>query len=372
MLTDLGAEVIKVEAPVGDLGRLPSVAPYKHLSGLFLTFNRNKKSIVIDLKTEDGLAVFYDLVKTADIVVDNFRPGVLAKLNVDYDDLKVINPRIIQCSVTGFGLEGEYKDLPALDIIIQSISGLLSITGEKDGPPARVGIPISDLGGGIFSAQGLLAALYEREKTGVGRRLEVSMFDAMLSLSSYVGTLWLTNGELAEPMGTAHEYTVPWEAFETKEGYLVIATRQDKFWVKFCEAVKRPDLGEDERFATNQGRVTHRDVLVPMLEEILSARSAADWLKDMRKFDVPAAPVNNMEQVFSEPPVAEREMIVEYDHPEVGRVRVPGNPVKLDGVTETLSTPAPMLGEHTDALLQSLLNKSDDDIAALRKSGAVA
>ena len=152
MLTDLGAEVIKVEAPVGDLGRLPSVAPYKHLSGLFLTFNRNKKSIVIDLKTEDGLAVFYDLVKAADIVVDNFRPGVLAKLNVDYDDLKVINPRIIQCSVTGFGLKGEYKDLPALDIIIQSISGMLSITGEKDGPPARVGIPISDLGGGIFSA----------------------------------------------------------------------------------------------------------------------------------------------------------------------------------------------------------------------------
>jgi len=372
MLTDLGAEVIKIEAHIGDLGRLPSVAPYKHLSGLFLTYNRNKKSVVIDLKTEEGLKVFYEFVKTADVVVDNFRPGVLTKLKVDYDDLKAINPKIIQCSVTGFGLEGEYKDLPALDIIIQSISGMLSITGEKDGPPARVGVPISDLGGGVFSAQGILAALYEREKTGVGRRLEVSMFDAMLSLLSYVGTIWLTSGELPEPMGTAHEYTVPWQAFQTKEGYLVLATRQDKFWLKFCKAVNRPDLAADERFATNDSRVKHRDVLVPLLEELLLERTATDWLTDMRKFDVPAAPVNNLEGVFSEPPVAEREMIVEYDHPEVGRVRMPGNPVKMEGVSETLSEPAPMLGEHTDELLRSLLNKSDEDIAALRDSGAIA
>ena len=296
MLTDLGAEVIKIEAHIGDLGRLPSVAPYKHLSGLFLTYNRNKKSVVIDLKTEEGLKVFYEFVKTADVVVDNFRPGVLTKLKVDYDDLKAINPKIIQCSVTGFGLEGEYKDLPALDIIIQSISGMLSITGEKDGPPARVGVPISDLGGGVFSAQGILAALYEREKTGVGRRLEVSMFDAMLSLLSYVGTIWLTSGELPEPMGTAHEYTVPWQAFQTKEGYLVLATRQDKFWLKFCKAVNRPDLAADERFATNDSRVKHRDVLVPLLEELLLERTATDWLTDMRKFDVPAAPAKGSDE----------------------------------------------------------------------------
>ncbi|MEK9677850.1 MAG: CoA transferase [Rhodospirillaceae bacterium] len=371
LLSDLGAEVIKIEAPVGDLGRLPSVAPYKHLSGLFLTYNRNKKSVVIDLKTDQGREVFYDFVKTADVVVDNFRPGVLEKLKVDYPTLKSINPRIIQCSVTGFGLEGEYKDLPALDIIIQSISGMLAVTGEKDGPPARVGIPISDLGGGLFSSQGILASLYERERTGTGRRLEVSMFDAMLSLLSYMGTLWLTNGELPEPMGTSHEYTVPWQAFETRKGYLVVATRQDKFWQMFCEAVERPDLGADERFSTNDSRVVHRDVLVPILEEHLRTRTAQEWLKVMREFGVPAAPVNNLDGVFAEPPVAEREMIVEYDHPEVGKVRMPGNPMKMEGVTETLSEPAPMLGQHTDELLEELLNKTPDEIAALRDAGAV-
>ena len=198
------------------------------------------------------------------------------------------------------------------------------------------------------------------------------MFDAMLSLLSYVGTLWLTNGELPEPMGTAHEFTVPWQAFPTEEGYLVVATRQDKFWVKFCEAIQRSDLAMDDRFSTNDSRVKNRKILVPILEEILIRRKASDWLLEMRKYDVPAAPVNNLEQVFSEPPVAEREMILEYDHPEVGRVRVPGNPVKIDGITKTRSEPAPMLGEHTDNILHTLLNKSDDDIAALRKSGAVA
>jgi crotonobetainyl-CoA:carnitine CoA-transferase CaiB-like acyl-CoA transferase len=371
LLSDLGAEVIKVESPQGDLGRLTSVGPYKGHSSLFLTYNRNKKSVVIDLKTERGLSLFHDLVKISDVVVDNFRPGVLMRLKIDHGTLKAINPRIIQCSVTGFGTEGEYKDLPALDIIIQSISGMLAITGEKGGPPVRVGLPISDLGGGAFSCQAILAALYERERTGVGRRVEVSMFDAMLSLLSYLGTLWLSNGELPVPMGTQHEYTVPWQAFRTKDGYLVVAARQEKFWLLMCEAMDINDLATDPRFSDGAARIENRDELIPILEAEFLKDTAANWLAKFREHGVPAAPVNNLDAVFAEPPVAERDMIVGYEHPEVGPVRMPGNPIKMDGITETISEPAPLLGEHTDEILSELLNLGTDDIDELRDIGVV-
>ncbi|MCC7346638.1 MAG: CoA transferase [Variibacter sp.] len=371
VLSDLGADVIKVETPEGDLGRIPSVAPYKGWSGLFLTLNRNKRSVVINLKTDEGRALFYDLVKVSDVVVDNFRPGVLERLKIDYDTLCTINPRIIHCSVTGYGGEGVYKDYPAVDIIIQAISGYMGITGEPGRPPVRVGIPIADMSGGIFSCKGILAALYERERTGKGRRVEVSMFDAMLNLLGYMGTMWLTNGEVPRPPGSAHEYTVPWQAFETKDGYVVVATRQDNFWRKLCVVLEAPGLAEDARFATNAGRVKHRDELEPQLEALMRMRTTADWLARMRAADVPCAPVNNIDGAFSEPPVAEREMIVEYDHPDVGKVRLPGNPIKMGGMEGTISKPAPRLGEHTNAVLQSLLGLSEADVTRLRAAGAV-
>lgn len=371
VLSDLGAEVIKVETPEGDLGRNPSVAPYRGLSGLFLTLNRNKQSIVINLKSEAGRNIFYDLVKISDVVVDNFRPGVLERLHIDYARLSAINPRIIQCSVTGFGTEGAYRNYPAFDIIIQAISGHMAITGEPGRPPARVGIPLADLSGGIYSCKGILAALFDRERTGKGRRVELSMFDSMLALLGYMGTMWLTNGELPQPPGSAHDYTVPWQAFETKDGYVVVATRQEIFWRKLCGVLQEPGLAEDPRFATNALRVKNRTVLVPQLERIFRTRTAADWLKRLREAEVPAAPVNNLDGAFAEPPVAEREMIVEYDHPEVGKVRLPGNPIKMSGMSGTISKPAPRLGEHTDEVLGKLLNLSADQIANLRQQGAV-
>jgi len=371
VLSDLGAEVIKIETPEGDLGRIPSVAPYRGHSGLFLTFNRNKESVVINLKTEEGRKLLYDLVKVADVIIDNFRPGVLERLKIDYETLKAINPRIIQCSVTGFGESGEYRDFPAVDIIIQSIAGYMAITGEPGRPPVRTGIPIADLAGGIFSCKAILAALYSREKTGEGRRIELSMFDGLLNLLTYMGTMWLTNGELPQPPGSSHEYTVPWQAFRVKDGYVVIATRQDNFWRKLCAALNRPDLAADTRFTTNADRVAHRDILVPILEDILATRTVDEWMKDLRAHEVPAAPVNNMDRAFAEPPVAERDMIVEYDHPEAGRVRLPGNPIKMSGMEGTISKPAPLLGEHTDAVLDRLLGLSTGEIEALRKAGAV-
>ena len=371
VLSDLGAEVIKIETPEGDLGRIPSVAPYRGLSGLFLTFNRNKQSIVINLKNTDGCKLFYNLVKVSDVVIDNFRPGVLERLAIDYPILSKINPRIIQCSVTGFGSSGEYKDYPALDLNIQAISGHMAITGEPGRPPVRVGVPLADISGGIYASKGILAALYEREHTGKGRRIEISMFDTMLHLLTYIGTMWLTNGEVPKPPGSAHDYSVPWQAFATSDGYVVVATRQENFWKKLCAVLEHADLADDPLFADNATRVKNRKVVIPRLEEIFRTRTAADWLKRLRNAGVPAAPVNNVDNAFAEPPVAEREMIVEYDHPQVGKVRLPGNPIKMDGMGETISNPAPMLGEHTDAILKSLLHLSAQEIAALRASGAV-
>ncbi len=371
VLSDLGAEVIKIETPEGDLGRIPSVAPYRGLSALFLTLNRNKKSVVINLKTAAGRKVFHDLVKVADVVVDNFRPGVLERLQVDYGTLSKLNPRLIQCSVTGFGAEGAYKDYPALDIIIQAVSGHMAITGEPERPPVRVGIPIADISGGIFSCKAILAALFDRERTGKGRRIELSMFDAMLNLLGYIGTLWLTKGELPKPCGSAHEYTVPWQAFEAADGYVVVATRQEGFWQKLCAALNDSGLADDPRYASNALRVENRGTLVPRLEAIFRTRTVGDWLKCLRAAEVPAAPVNNLDAAFAEPPVAEREMIVEYDHPDVGRVRLPGNPIKMSGMGATISKPAPRLGEHTTAVLGELLQLPAEEIENLRRQGAI-
>jgi crotonobetainyl-CoA:carnitine CoA-transferase CaiB-like acyl-CoA transferase len=371
VLSDLGAEVIKVETPEGDLGRNPSVAPYRGLSGLFLTLNRNKQSIVINLKSEAGRNVFYDLVKISDVVIDNFRPGVLDRLQIDYATLSRINPRIIQCSVTGFGAAGAYRNYPALDIIIQAISGYMAITGEPGRPPARVGIPLADISGGIFSCKAILAALFDRERTGKGRMIELSMFDAMLNLLGYMGTMWLTNGEVPQPPGSAHDYTVPWQAFAASDGYVVIATRQEAFWRKLCGVLEEPAFADDPRYATNALRVEHREILVPELERIFRTRTVADWLARLRAAEVPAAPVNNLDGAFAEPPVAEREMIVEYDHPDVGKVRMPGNPIKMSGMSGTISKPAPRLGEHTDVVLGQLLSLSADQIARLRQQGAI-
>ncbi len=371
VLSDLGAEVIKIETPEGDLGRIPSVAPYNGESALFLTFNRNKRSIAIDLKSEDGRQVFYDLVKTSDVVIDNFRPGVLERLKIDYPALKAIKPDIIQCSVTGFGASGEYKDAPALDIIIQAIAGYMAITGEPGRPPVRTGVPLADLSGGIFSSQAILAALFDRERTGEGRYIELSMFDGIVSLLTYTGTMWLSKGELAEPPGSGHMYSVPWQAFECADGYLVIATRQEVFWTRLCDAIDAPELADDPRFAKNPDRVANRATLVPILEDIFAQRTVGEWMERFRAGDIPAAPVNNLDGVFAEPPIAEREMIVEYDHPRAGKVRLPGNPIKMSGMEGTISEPAPMHGEHTDEVLSELLGLDTPTIAALRASGAV-
>ena len=247
----------------------------------------------------------------------------------------------------------------------------LPVTAPQFPGDLPVGIPLGDLSGGIFSCKAILAALYQRERTGRGCRIETSMFDGMLNLLSYMGTHFLNTGEVPTPQGSAHEFTVPWQAFQAKDGYVVIATRQENFWRKLCAVLGAPGLAEDPRFATNPRRLENRAVLIPIIENIVRTRTVAEWREQLRAAEVPAAPVNDLAGAFAEPPVAEREMIVEYDHPDVGRVRLPGNPIKMSSLRGTPSRPAPRLGEHTDAVLSGLLFLSAEKIADLRRQGAI-
>jgi crotonobetainyl-CoA:carnitine CoA-transferase CaiB-like acyl-CoA transferase len=327
---------------------------------------------VINLKSDAGRATFLELVRCSDVVVDNFRPGVMTRLGIDYSVLKATNPRIIHCSITGFGPQGEYKNYPAFDIIIQALSGYMAITGEPDRPPVRLGVPLADLSGGLFSCQGILAALFERERTGNGKHMDLAIFDAMLSMLTYMGTMWLSNGELPKPPGSAHEYSVPWQAFKTEDSYVVVATREEKVWLRFCAAISDLELAVDSRFSSNASRVRNRDLLIPLLESVMLKNSTAYWLKAFREHEVPAGPVNHLDGAFSEPPVFENSSVVEYFHPDAGLVKMPAYPVKTGSGEPNITTPAPRLGQHTDEVLNGILFYSREKIADLKRTGAVA
>ena len=368
-LADLGAEVIKVEPHQGDAGRMPSVGYLRGESALFLTFNRNKQSVALDLKRPEGRDVFYDLVRRSDVVLDNFRPGVVKRLQVDYETLSRINPRIITCSVSGFGDQSPYRDAPSYDLTHQAMTGLMSITGEPGRPPVRAGVPLADLAGAMFSCKGVLIALLERERTGVGQHVDIAMFDALSTLLTYIATLYLSQGEVPPPPGSAHEYMVPWQAFQTKDGYLVVGTREEAFWRKLCQALGRPELAEDPRFATNPKRVRHREELIPILEALFLQKRADEWLAILKKAGVPAAPVNTLDKALDDPHHELRDMIVRFEYPGVGTVRAMGNPIKLSRHPQIRCDAPPTLGQHTDEVLSRVLGYPPERIEALRRQG---
>jgi crotonobetainyl-CoA:carnitine CoA-transferase CaiB-like acyl-CoA transferase len=371
ILADLGAEVIKIEPPRGDLGRNPHIAYLKGESAVFVTMNRGKKSAVIDLKQQRGLEVFYDLVRRSDVVVDNFRPGVLERMRVDYDTLAAINPRIVCCSITGFGRKGPHRDMPSFDLIHQAMSGHLSITGEPDGRPVRVGIPLADLGSAMFAVQAILAALVARERTGRGQRVELSMFEAMTFLLSYDATMYLNTGEVPHGWGTGHAYHVPWQAFQTSDGWLVVATREEVFWRSFCAAIGRPELAEDPRYAKNLARLAHRDELIPLLEARLRERTTAEWLATFKEYSVPSAPVNDLAQALADPTLTENDGLVDLPYAPLGSVRMLANPIRLSGTPTERCGPPPLLGEHTRAVLTEVAGYSNETIAELEREQVV-
>lgn len=371
LLGDLGAEVIKIEPPGGDKGRNPSIAYLRGESALFLTFNRNKQSLGLDLKRPEGQEVFHALVQVSDVVVDNFRVGVLERLGADYETLRALNPRIISCSVLGFRSNSCYRDQPSFDLTHQALSGMMSVTGHPGGPPARLGIPLADLGAGLYSALGVLTALLSRQRTGQGQRVEVSMVDGQLALLSYLATHYLNTGAVPRPMGSAHDSMVPWQAFECVDGYIVIATREEAFWERLCQVLETPELATDPRFKTNELRVQNRESLIPLLEEIVRKRECEEWMSLFRAHGVPAAPVNALDQVFADPGLVPAGVVEKVEHPEIGEVKLVANPIQLSKTPAGPYRSPPTLGEHTDRVLSSLLQYPARRIADLRERGVV-
>jgi crotonobetainyl-CoA:carnitine CoA-transferase CaiB-like acyl-CoA transferase len=365
ILADLGAEVIKVEPPRGDAGRNPNVAHMKGESAVHLTMNRGKKSVVLDLKHELGLQAFYDLVQHSDVVVDNFRPGVVKRLRVDYDTLSEINPGIVCCSITGFGSRGPDRDMPSFDLIHQAMSGHLSITGESGGPPVRVGTPLADLSAALLAVPGILAALVGREVSGRGQQIELSMFDAMTFLLGYDATIYLNTGKVQHAWGTAHAYHVPWQAFQTRDGWIVVAPREEAFWHNFCRAIGRPELAEDERFNPNLRRVANRHELLPILEARMREQTSAHWLAAFRTGQVPSGPVNNIAQALSEPALVENGGIVDVPYEPLGGLRMLADPIRMGG--NNSYGPPPQLGEHTRQVLADVAGYSAKEIDALER-----
>jgi crotonobetainyl-CoA:carnitine CoA-transferase CaiB-like acyl-CoA transferase len=371
VMADLGAEVIKIESPAGG-DPMRQMGPHflAGESAYYLSINRNKQSVTLDLQKESGRQVFYDLVKVSDVVFDNFRPGVLQKLGCNYAALKTINPRIIACSISGFGQTGPYRDRPAFDLVLQALSGAMSITGEPDGAPTRMGIPMGDLAGGLFGAIAVSAALYQREQTGEGCQIELGLLDCMVSLLTYVAQYYFHTGVPPQPIGTAHQSVVPYQAFQTQDGWLVVAVFTQRFWEGFCRALDLPELIHDPRFTSNDLRCEHRSELIPLLAERFKQRPMTEWLDCLEMEKVPSGPLNSLDQVFADPQVLAREMKTRVAHPTIGELPIVGNPIKVDGHADSF-TPPPCLGEHTAEALKHLLGYSTEKISWLKGQGVV-
>jgi crotonobetainyl-CoA:carnitine CoA-transferase CaiB-like acyl-CoA transferase len=372
-LADLGATVIKIEDPDrGDSIRYtrPLV---DGVSNHFLSLNKGKKSACIDLRAAEGRAVFLRLVRSADVVVENFRPGVLARLGLDHEVLTRENPGVILCSISGFGQAGAYSDRPSFDVITQALSGAMSVTGEPGRPPVRLGIPLGDLGGGLFGTISVLAALQERTRTGRGQAIDISLLDSLFHLMLYYPLDVVNAGVVAGPVGGRHEHLAPYGLVRAKDGYLVLAIFQGKFWRLFCDAIESPDLAGDPRFATVASRYEHQDQLYELIERVLATRQRAEWEEVFTRYGIPHAPVLTLEEVVNFGPILERQMLVPHHHPRAGDVKVAGTPFKLSGDLDPVgASAAPELGEHTVGVLRDLANLADDEIAALLTSGVVA
>lgn len=372
LLGDLGAEVIKVEKPgSGDETRGMGQHHKDGESAYFISINRSKKSLSLDLTHDKGRQVIYDLVKVCDVVFDNYRPGALEKLGCDYETLKSINPRIISCSISAFGHTGPYKDMPAYDLILQAMGGAMSITGEPGRPPVRMGIPMGDLAGGMFAAYAVAAALYARGKTGLGQKIDVSLLDCQVSLLTYVAQYYLFSGEIPKPIGSGHQSVVPYGAFKTKDIYIVISIFVEKFWVKLCKVLGDEALASDPRFDTHLKRHQNRDQLIPILEELFQKKGGYEWLELLNEEGIPAGPINTVDRVLSDPQVLARHMVVDIDHPKCGPIKMVGNPIKMSGSDDKGYEASPTLGQHTQEILSDLLGYSKAKIEELRKEGVI-
>jgi len=372
LLADFGAQVTKVEPiGVGDTTRHSMGFRMKNgTSAAFLAVNRNKDSIAIDLKHDDGREAFLRLVEGADVVVENFRPGVTTRLGVDYPTLREVNPGLIYASISGFGQTGPYASRPGYDLIAQAMSGVMSVTGEPGSEPVKCGVPIADLSAGLFCTVGILSAYIARQSTGVGQHVDTSLFESALALSIWeTAELWGA-GRVPQPFGSAHRLNAPYQALRTRDGFVTVGGNNQRLWTRLCETVGLPDLVKDPRFATNPDRMAHREALVAELESALKDRDTDDWVEALLAAGVPAGPIRNYEQVCEDPHTQAREMVVDMSHPVEGVIHGLGIPIKLSETPGRIRRAAPLLGQHTDEVLERC-GYTREQIVGLRERGAV-
>ena len=355
ILKNLGAEVIKVERPVsGDDSR--GFGPYINNESIyFVSINRGKKSIVVDLKTDEGREIIIDLVKKVDVLAENFKPGTMEKLGLGYEELKKINPRLIYAAMSGFGHSGPYSERPAYDMIVQAMGGIMSITGQADGNPTRVGTSVGDITAGMYGAIGLISALYSRKETGLGQKVDVAMFDGQISILENAIARYVATGESPKPLGTVHPAITPFQAFRTKDNWVIIAAGNNKLWENLCRLLDKDEWINDDRFDTNENRTIHQPELDSLMSEIIVQKTTNEWMELFVKNNIPASPINNMEMIFKDPQIHARNMLVEVDQPRAGKIVIAGNPIKMSSISadqEITDRPAPSLGEHTAEVLK--------------------
>ena len=370
-LGDLGAEVLKIEPPGGgdETRRFP---PFLDGEGhYFLGINRNKKSLVVDLQQEAGKEILRKLVAQADILVENYRPGVMDRLGLGYAVLAEINPRLIYCAISGFGLSGPLREKPSFDIVTQALSGALSINGERGHMPIKLAIPLGDMVGGVFGPMAILAALLERHQTGKGRLIDISLYDGLIGMLGYFAQLAFITGEDPPTMGSSHPNIVPYGSFPASDGSIIIAVLSESFWGKLCEALERPELATDPRFATPTLRRERRDEVDQLISDVTRTRTVAEWEKRLTAADVPHAPVLGVTAALAHPHALAREMVVEAEHATIGKIKVVGRPIKFPGAKQPPVTAPPTLGQHTEQVLHEELGYSEAEIAALKAGGII-
>ena len=371
MLADFGAEVIKIERPgTGDDSR--EFGPFVDgFSAYFASLNRGKKSLTLELKTPEGKAVFLDLVKKVDVLVENFRPGTMEKLGLGYEELKKVNPGLIYAASSGFGQTGPYAHKAAYDMIVQGMGGIMSITGEPGRPPVRVGASIGDITAGLFTAYGIMTALYHREKTGLGQLVDVAMLDCQVAILENAIARYAVTGKAPEPLGTRHPSIAPFQAYKTQDEWIIVAVGNDQLWSKFCKVIGREELIDDGRFATNAKRTENVDELGKILEEVFKTRTFAQWMVDLDAAGIPCGPINTVDKLFVHPQINAREMLVKVKIPLEKEIVAPGVPVKLSDTPGGIQGPAPALGEHTEDILINLLGYTKEKVTSLKSKDVI-
>jgi crotonobetainyl-CoA:carnitine CoA-transferase CaiB-like acyl-CoA transferase len=380
-LADLGAEVIKVERPgQGDDTRKWGPPFLKDREGrdtadaaYFLAANRGKKSVTLDIARPEGQEIARALAAVSDVVVENFKVGDLARYGLDYRSLRTGHAGLVYCSITGFGQDGPYRDRPGYDFMIQGLGGLMSVTGERDGLPGggpqKVGVAVADLFTGMYATSAIMAALLHRERTGEGQHIDLALLDAQVAMLANLGAACLVSGHVPGRMGNAHQAIVPYQVFRASDAHLIVAVGNDSQFARFCEVTGLDPLAADPRYATNPGRVAHRDELVGLIAARLATRPASEWLADLESAQVPCGPINDLAQVFADPQVAHRGMVATLEHPAAGPVRLVANPMRFSATPARSESAPPLLGQHTEEILHGLLGLPRERLARLRQDG---